>query len=453
MAFYTLITNNGQAKIANALALGQQIQLTEMALGDGAGNATTPVQTQTSLVRQVYRAQLNQLSIDSTNPNYVIAELVVPSDVGGWTVREIGLYDVDGTMIAVGNFPETYKPQLSEGASRDLVVRIIIEVSNASVVQLKIDPSVVLASRSWVVSNFLLRSKVVGGTTGQVLAKKSNTDEDFSWVDPTAAVNVLVDVKPERQTLAAAQNVVNFATIVASGIAVYVEGIRLIETIDYNVTGAAQITLSQSYPAGTIIHAYQNEALDSIAGASEAVRGLIFLATQAEVNAGGNTFKAVTPARLKSFTDALGAILTPPGAVQAFARSAPPNGWLRCNGAAVSRSTYNTLFTAIGTAFGTGDGSTTFNLPDMRGEFVRGLDDGRGVDAGRLLGSSQADELRQHNHLAPTGVDPAEGTIYEVPRATIRYDQIDYDPAAPVSMTGGVETRPRNIALLYCIKA
>ncbi len=470
MAFFTILTSIGQAKIANAVALGQQIQVTEMALGDGNGNATTPNQAQTTLVRQVHRAQLNQLSVDPANPNYVIAELVVPSDVGGWTVREVGLYDVDGNLIAVGNFPETYKPQLAEGASRDLVVRMIMEVSNASVVQLKIDPSVVLASRAWVVANFLMRSKVAGGLAGQVLAKKTNTDEDFQWINPNAAVQVIVDVKPERQSLAANQTVVNFATIAANGISVYVEGVRLIETIDYTVTGAAQITLAASYPAGSVIHCYQNEALDSIAGASETQRGLVYLATQPEVDAGANDTDAITPAKLKAFMDAIGAQLTPPGAVQAFARATAPTGWLKCNGAAISRATYNKLFAAIGTTFGVGDGSTTFNLPDLRGEFVRGLDDGRGVDAGRTLGNAQAQGIQYHKHGLPTYSGAGNGDpVGEIPNVILKDVPGDWvvrdagdnnifttptstNPATYNAGTG-TETRPRNIALLYCIKA
>lgn len=459
MAFFTILTSIGQAKIANAVALGQQIQLTEMALGDGSGNPVNPNQAQTGLVRQVYRAQLNQLTTDQENPNYVIAELVVPSDVGGWTVREVGLYDVDGNLIAVGNFPETYKPQLAEGASRDLVVRVIIEVSNASVVQLKIDPSVVLASRAWVVANFLLRSKVAGGLAGQVLAKASNSEEDFRWVDPTAAVDVIVDVKPERQTLAAEQTIVNFATINANGIAVYVEGVRLIETIDYNVTGDAQITLASSYPAGSVIHCYQNEALDEITGATETSRGLIELATSAEATAGTDKTRAITPATLAAVIAAAVTNATPSGAVQAFAQGTPPAGWLRCNGGAVSRSTYNKLFAAIGTAYGAGDGSTTFNVPDLRGEFVRGLDDGRGVDAGRLIGSSQSHQLQYHYHGAvgailngavSTGTGQAgrnSVVAYQDNAATAKLNTTD-------QMTGnrGSETRPRNVALLYCIK-
>lgn len=458
-SFFTILTNIGQAKIANAVALGQQIQLTEMALGDGNGNPTIPAQTQTGLVRQVYRAQLNQLSTDPQNPNYVIAELVVPSDVGGWTVREVGLYDVDGNLIAVGNFPDTYKPVLAEGASRDLVVRVIIEVSNASVVQLKIDPSIVLASRQWVVSQFLLRSKVAGGQAGQVLVKKTNTDEDFEWKNPNAAVNVLVDVVPERQTLAAAQTIVNLALIQAQGSAVYVEGVRLIETVDFTVTGATQITLAASYPAGSVFHAYQNEALDTIAGASETQRGLIHLATQAEASAGTNATDAITPATLAAVLAALGAQLSPPGQIGAFARATAPTGWLKANGAAVSRTTYNSLFAAIGTTFGAGDGSSTFNLPDLRGEFVRGLDDGRGVDAGRTLGSSQETQtVVPRDGWGIEGIAPGPSPLQQG-RLIVGSGLAELDEVLESLRQAGLnmistsdQSRPRNVALLYCIK-
>lgn len=452
MAFFTILTSIGQAKIANAIALGQQIAVTEMALGDGNGNPTNPVQSQTALVREVYRAQLNQLSTDPANPNYVIAELVVPSEEGGWTVHEVGLYDEDDDLIAVGNFPATYKPELAEGASRDLVVRIIIEVSNASAIELKIDPSIVLASRQWVASQFLLRSKVAGGLTGQVLTKKSNTVEDFEWRNPGEAINVLVDVIPERQTLATDQTIVNWALINASGISVYIEGARLIETIDFIVTGAAQITLASSWPDGSIIHGYQNEALDQIAGATESARGLIELATSAEVTDGVDALRAVTPATLRAIMNFYAAVASPPGAVQAFARATPPLGWLRANGAAVSRTTYNALFAAIGTTFGAGDGSTTFTLPDLRGEFVRGLDDGRGVDAGRLIGTAQAAYAGENTYTVTT-YDTQGGGNPTADALVVNGETIGASgtQTKTIATTPG-DTRPRNIALLYCIK-
>lgn len=131
------------------------------------------------------------------------------------------------------------------------------------------------------------------------------------------------------------------------------------------------------------------------------------------------------------------------GAVQMFAMSAPPRGWLKANGAAINRNTYSALFSAIGTTFGAGDGSTTFNLPDMRGEFARGFDDGRGIDAGRAFGSSQIDEFKSHTHTynASASGGGASGSGGPVTQT-----------GATTGATGGTETRPRNVALLACIK-
>lgn len=185
--YYTLLTTIGQAKIANAIALGQNVSWTDMAVGDGNGNPTTPRESQTALVREVYRAGINQLTVDPDNPNYMASELVIPTNVGGWAVNEVGIFDADGDLVAVANFPATYKPQLEEGSGRDLVVRIIVQVSNASIVTLKVDPAIVLASQKWVVDNFVKKITVAGGTTGQVLAKQSNANEDFKWIDPTAS--------------------------------------------------------------------------------------------------------------------------------------------------------------------------------------------------------------------------------------------------------------------------
>jgi len=136
------------------------------------------------------------------------------------------------------------------------------------------------------------------------------------------------------------------------------------------------------------------------------------------------------------------------GIIQYFARQTAPKGWLKADGSAVSRTDYADLFAAIETLYGEGDGSTTFNLPDLRGEFVRGFDDGRGVDSGRELGSLQIDELKSHNHLCAT-YNGLSGT-YETAYTTGGYDYGDEAP--PTTSVGGSETRPRNIALLACIK-
>ena len=138
--------------------------------------------------------------------------------------------------------------------------------------------------------------------------------------------------------------------------------------------------------------------------------------------------------------------MVPSGAVMYFAGQTVPSGWLKANGAAVSRTTYAALFAAIGERYGRGDGRTTFNLPDLRGEFVRGWDDGRGVDRNRALGSWQADEFRSHSH--GIGVNRMPDSDRGSNSSTVSVDTVGQtDPA------GGIETRPRNIALLACIKA
>jgi len=141
----------------------------------------------------------------------------------------------------------------------------------------------------------------------------------------------------------------------------------------------------------------------------------------------------------------------PSGALIYFAMDSAPDGWLKANGATVSRTTFSALFAAIGTTFGAGDGSTTFELPDLRGEFIRGWDDGRGVDSGRGFGSFQADELKSHSHTLRGN----DGGDNQQPTAAIINPDDAEEPATDpntILPTGGPETRPRNVALLACIK-
>src|SRR5699024_9741731 len=126
-----------------------------------------------------------------------------------------------------------------------------------------------------------------------------------------------------------------------------------------------------------------------------------------------------------------------------------PAGWLKCNGRAVSRTIYADLFAAIGTSFGNGDGSTTFNLPDFRGEFLRGWDDGRGVDSGRTLGSAQGDMLKSHRHDLPGDQLLGNGTSVTGPSGQ---SGDWFKKNSTTEDFGGSETRPRNIALLVAIK-
>lgn len=147
--YFAILTDRGEAKLANAQALGTQVQYSHMAVGDGNGNLPVPDRLQPALVREQYRAGLNELKVDPLNASQIIAELVIPENVGGWWIREMGIYDADGDLVAVANCPPSYKPLLAEGSGRTQVLRMVLIVSSTAAVQLKIDPSVVLATRAY----------------------------------------------------------------------------------------------------------------------------------------------------------------------------------------------------------------------------------------------------------------------------------------------------------------
>ncbi|MBU2702278.1 microcystin-dependent protein [Sporomusaceae bacterium BoRhaA] len=155
----------------------------------------------------------------------------------------------------------------------------------------------------------------------------------------------------------------------------------------------------------------------------------------------------------------------PVGTVNYFARQFPPEGWLLCDGREVLRDVFADLFNMLGTSFGIGDGKSTFNLPDLRGEFIRGLDVGRGVDTGRQLGSVQADDTKSHYHAVLSYPYRANTLLYTIPseqdtmnvytgnaNGTVVRTGAQCTKELGTTEAGGSETRPQNIALLACIK-
>jgi phage-related tail fiber protein len=433
-----------------AASSGDPVNLTHMAVGDGGGNEVTPDEAQTSLVREVYRTTVNRVyRPDVVNyPSLFAAELVIPASEGGFTMREVGIFDADGTLFAVGNLPATYKPEASEGAFSDTVVRLEFIATNSDVVSIVFDPDVAVVTQNWISNNVTAGALIPGGTTGQVLAKQSNEDGDVIWKDPTEA-NVVVNTIEEVQTLAALQTVVTFSTVMNVGLAVYINGARLPN--DASADGwqgdaldATKITLGQSYPDGSQMIAVQNEPASDLPDSLRKDLNLSDVPDKAtaRTNLGVPSVSEMTQR-------------TPPGAVIYFARETAPTGWLKANGAEVSRTVYADLFDAIGTLFGSGNGSTTFTLPDLRGEFLRGWDNGRGVDSGRTFGSSQSDELKSHGHRILGGTGGQDTNSPSSRNNIAGMDrQNTYVEGSPVLIekSGGTETRPRNIALLACIK-
>ncbi|CZR71815.1 hypothetical protein CDFC105_90339 [Clostridioides difficile] len=144
--YYTLLTTIGKASIANATALGNKVDLVKLQLGDGAGAEYNPTEEQTSLKNVVWEGSINNVKIDEENPNWIVIETVIPGSVGGFMIREVGIFDSKEQLIAVSKYPETYKPTADSGSVKDLVIKIILVVSNTSSVNLKVDPTVILAT-------------------------------------------------------------------------------------------------------------------------------------------------------------------------------------------------------------------------------------------------------------------------------------------------------------------
>lgn len=246
--YFAILTAAGQAKLTNAIALGVPLKITHMAVGDGNGQPVTPNAAQTALVRERRRAPINTLFQDPTNQSQLVAEQIIPENVGDWWIREAGIFSEDGTLIAIANTPDTYKPLLSSGAGRTQVIRIVLIVSDTSAVELKIDPAVVLATRKYV--DDLLAAH-----------KQSREHPDASETE--------------------------------KGFTRYATQIEVNETVTANQKADAVVTVKTLW--------------GWVKQASESVRGMIKVATQEQTNAGALDDVAVTPKKLRggfTFSDA-----------------------------------------------------------------------------------------------------------------------------------------------------
>ena len=221
----------------------------------------------------------------------------------------------------------------------------------------------------------------------------------------------------------------------AQEIEVFVNNVRQEAGIAYTVAGTALSMTGNVASTDDFYVIYQGKALQTV------------------VPPDGS----VTQAKLASSV-----ILIPTGMIAPFAMSTAPTGWLECDGSAVSRTTYADLFTALSTTHGVGDGSTTFNVPDLRGEFVRGWDNGKGTDSGRTFASSQSDNANSISQFNSSGSGQISGSSFTVTVPTdgtySSYLSMDgrlttYGQGAIRFQTNGIETRPRNIAMMYCVKA
>lgn len=182
--FYTILTKVGQAKIANATALGTKVNFTTLKAGDSNGSYYNPTETQQNLVHTVWQGNINSIRVDAENPSWLIIEVVIPPNAGGFTIREVGIFDDEGYMLAVGKYPETYKPQAADGSTKDITIRTILEVSNSASVTLKIDPTTTLATQKDIqelrnqINNINVPVKSVNAKTGDIVLKASDIKTD-----------------------------------------------------------------------------------------------------------------------------------------------------------------------------------------------------------------------------------------------------------------------------------
>lgn len=386
--YYAIPTHIGEAKLANALALGEPLQITHLAVGDGEGQGAQgtplPDPAQTTLRSERRRAPINTLSTDPTNPNVLVAEQVIPEDVGGWWIRELGLFDADGDMIAVCNTPPTYKPVLASGSGRTQVVRMQLIVTDTAAVTLRVDPAVVLATRKYV--------------DDQRQAHEESRDHPAATTTEQGMVMLASDAIAQAMTSRA--------------------------------------------------HALTPANLAALAATQDRA-GLV---------------------RLADITSTLVARLR--GIPFPFPGEVPPPGAIAYDGAELQRADFPELwewaqqYAAIVTdaewhadmwgAFSSGDGVTTFRVPDLRGEVIRGWDAGRGVDPGRALGSLQLDAMQ--NVTGEFGIMRGSGNFNTGPFFTARAHNdasggyaghiVGFDLSLAARTAD--ETRQRNIAYNYC---
>lgn len=440
--YYAILTNQGAARLANATMLGSKLNLTQMAVGDANGVLPTPDPAQTKLINQKRIAPLNLLSVDPNNQSQIIAEQIIPENEGGFWIREIGLYDDEGVLIAVANCPETYKPQLQEGSGRTQTIRMILVVSNTEAITLKIDPSVVLATRKYVDDEVLeLRLYVDDQMRNHIAAQDPHTQYAQKH-------NPTFTGEPKAPTPAAGNNTTRIATtaFVQAAITALINGAPA--TLDTLKEIAAAINNDPKFST-TINNALSgkqplDETLTHLSGKD--VAGLLAYLGLGEGSA------------------------LPVGVPVPWPSATPPTGWLKCNGAAFTAEEYPELAKAY----------PTNKLPDLRGEFIRGWDDGRGMDTGRAILSAQGDAIRNiygefktvntENYSIWESVGSFKGAVVPLNPSTnnsyfslIRsmvtertdgavYPKVIGLDASRIVPTAN-ENRPRNIAFNYIVRA
>lgn len=565
MKYFALLTKLGENLLAQATALGTKLELTHMAVGDGGGSLPTPDTNQTKLIAEKRRAAINTLFIDDKNKNQIIAEQIIPEQDGGWWIREIGLFDKAGNLIAVANSPETYKPQLAEGSGRTQSIRMVLIVSHTESVTLKIDPSVVLATREYVNTEITVLDKKIDALSAQtkldlnkkfdkanISGQKGNDNDkvpslnlftteigklaalgySYSKIESDGryqpkgnyapagdyatkadltnglngkfdktggAIDGGISATKAIQTsggqitahvangagiqLDATGNVAKIRTRNAAGkwfdhtipesdgiflqrgdygigYPAYLVGELNIKLSSLTNDGkymqqyAAEATLDKEYPfdgaAGTLIN-YPSAGANTLQEYRVYNRPhqICYRVVKSD-GTSGNVPWILQYNTGNTQTDHNGNVKIPGylersdypvGCPIPWPQASTPAGYLVCNGQSFNKTTYPLLANAYPSGI----------LPDLRGEFLRGLDAGRGVDVGRTFLSSQLDENKEHNHSIVLKNANGNGTNGQPAMRTLAISVSN--STYTTEKSGGKESRPRNIAFLYIVRA
>ncbi|EJN4507508.1 TPA: phage tail protein [Escherichia coli] len=544
--YYAILTNQGAARLANATMLGSKLNLTQMAVGDANGVLPTPDPAQTKLINQKRIAPLNLLSVDPNNQSQIIAEQIIPENEGGFWIREIGLYDDEGALIAVANCPETYKPQLQEGSGRTQTIRMILVVTNTEAITLKIDPSVVLATRKYVddkiseheqsrrhpdasltAKGFTQLSSATNSTSETLAATPKAVKAAFDLANGKYTAKNATTTQKGIVQLSSATNSTS-ETLAATSKAVKAVMDETNKKAPLNspaLTGtpttptASQGTNSTQIASTAFVMAAIAALVDSSPDALNTLNELAtalgndpnFATTITNALAGKQPKDATLTAlaklatsadKLPYFTGADRAALTaltsvgrailskpstqgvldylglgegsalPVGVPVPWPTATPPAGWLKCDGRAFTKEQYPVLARVY----------PTLRLPDLRGEFIRGWDDGRKVDTGRKLLSAQGATLLRTAMLDYYNQDTTgtsgivgmgfnnEDSITDLREGSFKMpDGTTFsDPVVAMSDNGmqatiltsirsgyakGITVRPRSIALNYIVRA
>ena len=508
--FRTLITDIGLAKLAATTAPGgRPVRLTHMAVGDGNGELRQPQKNQTSLYNEVWRQSVNRVFTDPENPNRLIAELVIPPETGGFWVREIGVFDDTGTMIAVGNTAESYKPTREEGSGRAQIFRAVITVTSDAVVELVMDTTTILPTTDYIDEKMAehARSRNHPDATltekgfTQLSSATNSTSETLAATPKAvkAAYDLAAGKAPASHTHPWNQITgVPSASLTAKGtvqLSSATNSESETEAATPKAVKALHDMLTSKYTGqdattgrkGIVqLSSATNSNSETLAATPKAVKAAYDLANSKASAAHTHRWAQITDApvfssvarvimgkqSIKDILDYFGlgeGSTLPVGVPVPWPSSRPPEGWLQCNGAAFTRTKYPKLAVAY----------PDLRLPDLRGEFIRGWDDLRMIDRGRLLLSTQEATYIctaiQAYHGVAGGADIQAGISF----ASHDNDIINITPDQPRTGNGilygrkpvdrwaiaragklvsnekdrWIAIRPRNIAFNYIVRA